>query len=112
MGNRLAAGLFTAAEVGVPHRRERLFILAVREGCELADPARLLWDPVEWREPDGTAAPLADAPRHRQREPADEADALAGRGSARDEPGDDGCAVANAADRQFPQPGWREARRW
>jgi DNA (cytosine-5)-methyltransferase 1 len=32
MGYRLAAGLFTAAEVGAPHRRERLFILAHREG--------------------------------------------------------------------------------
>ena len=53
MGYRLAAGLFTAAEVGAPHKRERLFILAVRDGDELADPARLLWNPVEWREPDG-----------------------------------------------------------
>ncbi|APH70623.1 DNA methyltransferase [Aquibium oceanicum] len=61
MGYRLAAGLFTAAEVGAPHKRERLFILAIREGDELADPARLLRDPVEWREPDGTAAALADA---------------------------------------------------
>lgn len=61
MGYRLAAGLFTAAEVGAPHRRERLFILAVRERDELADPARLLGDAVEWREADGTAAALADA---------------------------------------------------
>jgi site-specific DNA-cytosine methylase len=29
---RLAAGLYTAAEVGAPHQRERLFILAIREG--------------------------------------------------------------------------------
>jgi DNA (cytosine-5)-methyltransferase 1 len=28
MGYRIAAGLFTAAEVGAPHKRERLFILA------------------------------------------------------------------------------------
>jgi DNA (cytosine-5)-methyltransferase 1 len=84
MGYRLAAGLFTAAEVGAPHKRERLFILAIREGDELADPARLLWDPVEWREPDGNDAAVADAPRQCQREPADEADAIAGSGAARD----------------------------
>lgn len=111
MGYRLAAGLFTAAEVGAPHKRERLFILAVREGDELANPARLLRDPVEWREPDGIAAALAHAEGERQREPADEADAVAGSGPARDEPRDDGSDVADAADRQLPQPGWRAARR-
>ncbi|ADE86471.1 DNA methyltransferase [Rhodobacter capsulatus R121] len=107
MGYRLAAGLFTAAEVGAPHKHERLFILAIREGDELADPARLLWHPVEWREPDGTAPAVADAPCQRQREPADEADALTGSGPARHEPRDDGSPMADAADRQFPQPGWR-----
>ncbi|MRH22247.1 DNA cytosine methyltransferase [Rhodovulum strictum] len=107
MGYRLAAGLFTAAEIGAPHKRERLFILAIREGDELADPARLLWHPIEWREPDGTAAPLADAEGQRQREPADEADAIAGSRPARHEPGDHGRALADAADRQLPQPGWR-----
>lgn len=66
MGYRLAAGLFTAAEVGAPHKRERLFILAIREGDELADPARLLWYLLEWREPDGTSAALAHAESQRQ----------------------------------------------
>ncbi|MEL0436699.1 DNA cytosine methyltransferase [Phycobacter sp. K97] len=111
MGYKLAAGLFTAAEVGAPHKRERLFILAIREGDELADPARLLWDPVEWREPDGTSAALADAEGQRQREPADEADALADSGSARDESRNDGRDVADAADGQLSQQGWRQARR-
>jgi DNA (cytosine-5)-methyltransferase 1 len=83
MGYKLAAGLFTAAEVGAPHKRERLFILAIREGDELANPARLLWHPVEWREPDRDAAGMADA--------------LAGSGSARDEPGHDRRALADAA---------------
>ena len=32
MGYSVAAGLFTAEEVGAPHRRERLFILAYRDG--------------------------------------------------------------------------------
>ncbi|MCF4167574.1 DNA cytosine methyltransferase [Zavarzinia compransoris] len=111
MGYKLAAGLFTAAEVGAPHKRERLFILAIREGDELADPARLLWNPVEWREPDGTAAALADAPRQRQRKPADETDAIAGGGPAWDEPCDDGSTLADTADRQFSQSRWRQARR-
>ena len=31
VGARLAAGLFTAEEVGAPHRRERLFVLADRD---------------------------------------------------------------------------------
>ena len=96
MGYRLAAGLYTAAVVGAPHKRERHFILAIREGDELADPARLLWNPVEWREPDGTAAALADAEGQRQREPADEANAFAGSGAARDESRDDGGTLANA----------------
>lgn len=105
MGYRLAAGLFTAAEVGAPHKRERLFILAHRADCELADPARLLRDPLERWEPDGDAAALADATGERQRKPADQTDAVAGSGQARDEPGDLGCDVADAADRQLPQPG-------
>ncbi|AUC53964.1 DNA methyltransferase [Sagittula sp. P11] len=111
MGYRLAAGLFTAAKVGAPHKRERLFILAIREGDDVADPARLLWHPFEWREPDGTAAALADSEGQRQREPADETDALAGSRPARDEPRDDGCAVADAADRLLSEPGRRQARR-
>lgn len=96
MGYRLAAGLFTAAEVGAPHKRERLFILAIREEDELADPSRLLWHPLEWREPDGIAAAVADAEGQRQREPADEADAVAGSGPARHEPRDNGRTLADA----------------
>ena len=32
MGYRVAAGLFTASEIGAPHKRERLFILGVADG--------------------------------------------------------------------------------
>lgn len=31
LGYRVAAGLFTAAEIGAPHRRERLFILGLED---------------------------------------------------------------------------------
>jgi DNA (cytosine-5)-methyltransferase 1 len=61
IGYRLAAGLFTAAEVGAPHKRERLFILAIREGDGEADPARLLRNPVERPEPNGESVALDDA---------------------------------------------------
>ncbi|WP_238991693.1 DNA cytosine methyltransferase [Gemmobacter caeruleus] len=107
MGYRLAAGLFTAAEVGAPHKRERLFILAIREGDDLADPARLLWHPLEWRQPDGDDAALADAEGQCQREPADEADSVAGSRSARDEPRDDGSALADADGER-----WLQAECW
>ena len=33
LGYRVAAGLFTAEEVGAPHKRERLFILGVADGA-------------------------------------------------------------------------------
>ena len=89
------------------HGMDRKVFLAIRENDELADPTRLLSNPVELRQPDGTAAALADAEGQRQREPADEADALAGSGAARDEPRDDGSTLADAADRQFPQSGRR-----
>jgi DNA (cytosine-5)-methyltransferase 1 len=111
MGYKLAAGLFTAAEVGAPHRRERLFILAIREGCELADPARLLWDPLEWREPNGNAANVADAEGKCEREPADETNAVAGSGQAWDELGNERRDVADAANRQLPEPGRRPETR-
>ncbi|WP_072746537.1 DNA cytosine methyltransferase [Oceanicella actignis] len=78
MGYRTAAGLFTAAEVGAPHKRERLFILAHREGDELADPARLLRDPLERWEPDRDARPLAD-PDGERRKQAERGQAQGGR---------------------------------
>ena len=37
---RVEAGIFSAQEVGAPHRRERLFILAVRNGVNLVDSSR------------------------------------------------------------------------
>ena len=97
MGYRLAAGLFTAAEVGAPHRRERLFILAHREGETHADPTRLLADAGGGRQ-QGHAEP--DERPNVGREPSRRDDAL-----RRDQP------LADAADGQLPQPWGRAAPR-
>ena len=110
MGYRLAAGLFTAAEVGAPHKRERLFILAIREGDELADPARLLRDPLEWWEPDGDAAAVADRHGDGQQgraEPDQRTDGSAEPASRRGDALRCDPSLADAADRQLPQPGRR-----
>ena len=110
MGYRLAAGLFTAAEVGAPHKRERLFILAIREGDELADPARLLRDPVEWREPDRDAAAVADRHGDGQQgraEPDQRTDGPPEPASRRGDALRCDPSLADAADRQLPQPGRR-----
>lgn len=36
LGYKVEAGIFTAEEVGAPHKRERLFILAIKRGYKLA----------------------------------------------------------------------------
>jgi len=80
LGYGVTEGLFTAAEVGAPHKRQRLFILARRNQ-------------------------LADTAGQREREPADETDAIATGRKARVEFGDQGRDVAHAPDRQFPHTG-------
>lgn len=83
---RVAVGLFAAAEAGAPHRRERLFILGVREGgaegtnaggADVGHPdgggrdgrprhagrGALGRDPVEWAGASGDGDAVADAPR-------------------------------------------------
>ena len=61
MGYRVKAGLFTAQEVGAPHRRERLFIMAYRAGFfrQHAVPERNLGGRSE-RPTGGECAYLAD----------------------------------------------------
>jgi len=77
LGYRVTEGLFTAAEVGAPHKRQRLFILARRNE-------------------------LADAEGQCQREPADQTHAITIGGQTRNEPGDQSGNVADSPDRQFP----------
>jgi DNA (cytosine-5)-methyltransferase 1 len=53
MGYRVKAGLFTAEEIGAPHKRERLFILAYRDGDGRSCHARTVAgedDPQGWPE--------------------------------------------------------------
>ncbi|WP_200820124.1 MULTISPECIES: DNA cytosine methyltransferase [unclassified Azospirillum] len=56
MGFVVAEGLFSAAEVGAPHRRERLFVLAGR----LADAPDLFGQALQRGEPDRVAPSVAD----------------------------------------------------
>ena len=73
LGYRVAAGLFSAEEVGATHRRERLFILAVRKNGGLGE---LRESSGRNRQPDGSDASMAhaqDTDRRRElptREPA------------------------------------------
>lgn len=67
LGCRVAVGIFSAAEVGAKHRRERLFILAHRDGW-IAEQSPRLWRLTgaasgsrSRGQPDGRGGTLADA---------------------------------------------------
>ena len=66
LGYRVAATLLTAEEVGAPHRRERLFILAHRESVVQREPqyeiGSVAWRDA-WSDIGRTSGQLAD-PRH------------------------------------------------
>lgn len=59
LGYSVETGIFTAEEAGAPHRRERLFIFAVRHGVDLVNSeggwAGRLRDNISERQGDGTA---------------------------------------------------------
>ena len=64
MDYEVAAGLFTAAEVGAPHKRQRLFILgdaaATRCPSGQSGASRAVWDEGWSKEPNGRCADVAD----------------------------------------------------
>jgi DNA (cytosine-5)-methyltransferase 1 len=60
LGYRIAAGVFSAAEVGAPHRRERLFILAHREHARRPKAGQRC-DLDAGREPETGRGSVADA---------------------------------------------------
>lgn len=105
MGYRVATGLFTVAEVGAPHQRERLFILGVANaGCAEQ------WWPSESASLDrsrasddggGTGGTLADATLGGQRERGEPS------GGERQPDGSD-VGLADAGFGQLSEPG-REA---
>lgn len=106
-----AAGLFTAAEVGAPHERKRVFIVAHRRN---SGPSRAGGD----TQPEGTVefaghgggTQVANAPRHVggiHEGPGPE-------GNGTSDAGRRGGAMADAsgAERQGQQPGQRDTRGW
>lgn len=75
LGFRVAAGLFTAAECGASHQRERLFILAHRQSNGFAGigiSARSRSERIGTPDPVWVGADVAHAAQQRQREPDDQ----------------------------------------
>ena len=109
MGFRVAGSLWTAEEVGAPHRRERLFILAAhaeridlqREHRRSGGASREV--PAQPRD-DGAAGPVADANEHarHERRPGDAEQGARGRDADR---GTERTDALGHADREGqPQP--------
>ena len=67
MGYRVEAGLFSAAEVGAPHLRKRLFILAYRDGA-LCEGGRTITGGQAHTRTTECGEHLANPPSQRQRE--------------------------------------------
>jgi DNA (cytosine-5)-methyltransferase 1 len=72
MGFRVRAGFFSAAEVGAPHRRQRLFVLADRDlDGQQSERSGRLFDGERaacGHDADGCGAAVADAPQFCERE--------------------------------------------
>lgn len=111
MGYRVAAGIFSAAEVGASHRRERLFIMADREGGDgrpqleagrervgrpgptgsggdMAHAAGVLGQAIEWGQPDGTGGGVEHTQGNRRREGRPEPEFRRGRDAAAEHGGE------------------------
>jgi DNA (cytosine-5)-methyltransferase 1 len=102
MGYRVAEGLFTAAETGAPHRRERLFILAHAGHAELSgrisDAKGSTW--VTRNKPTSQSSELADTGCESERQP------CSGFDSRGDEPSE--AAEVRATERDGLGDGERE----
>lgn len=104
MGYRVAAGLFSAFEVGASHERKRLFILADADGgrCRQAE-LRQAGGP----QPDQPGEAMADAQGEFGRYRSEEGDPLGYRHGA----AGGGRNLADAATGQLQEPGRRQALR-
>lgn len=90
--------IVSASDVGAPHLRKRLWILAYPSGVQRTE--------VVGIEPDGAGAALVDAARIPEREPADQADAIADGRQAWDESRDGSGVVGDADEQGQPQSRW------
>jgi len=99
MGYTPAAGLFSAAEVGAPHQRLRIFILAHTDEPASRHPT-----------PASTGGPMASAGGGRSGRPAARQDQQPGRAQA--ECTGDPVADTGGAELEGQQPGQHHPRRW
>lgn len=91
MGYRIATGLYTAAEVGAPHRRERLFIVADSNSTRRGEAReRRGFDPGQEPQAGGGAVAYSGGERRQGREPARAAAGATGRGDGASLAGVDG----------------------
>jgi DNA (cytosine-5)-methyltransferase 1 len=122
LGYEYQVGLFRASEVGAPHRRERLFILAhtSHDGCrrsrERNGSQNEQWDGAPWHDADGCHPNVAYSCRPRRPEvPAgascDEGSHEGWAATHGDEPPGRGTPMAAPCDRQLPFARWREEER-
>ena len=108
LGYRVTAGLFTAAEVGAPHKRERLFILGVADTASGGRPAN---EPATERtefERGGRDVADGDGGRCAQQRGARIPDLDAERGCDADGRDREGCDVDDATSPRHEPEGQRE----
>lgn len=93
MGYSVAGTLRTASEAGAPHKRERLFILAYREGVERGVQLHSGKSQQAGIEPRGSGEGVADAGRERHQR----------RGAAREVGGAAPAQLGEACEREWPR---------
>lgn len=88
--------MYGASDVGAPHRRHRVWILAYANAERELQQEGAVRHERRWAGDGGSSGDVADASGLAERESADQADALPACGQTRDEPGNGGEDVADA----------------